>query len=74
MSNFKNQGVPRLPTSDADGNSHDRNIVTAISLFEKVVPHQGITNFTAAHFVAKCHAVNSSRIPSLPLALGIVFL
>ena len=32
---------------------------------------QDFTKFTAAHFVAKCHAVNFANIPALPLVLEI---
>ena len=40
---------------------------------EKWFDIQGSANFTAAHFVAKCHTMDdSSKIPSLPLAPEII--
>jgi len=41
--------------------THGRTMLDKISLFEKCLDIQGCTNFTAAHFVAKCHTVNSSQ-------------
>jgi len=40
---------------------------------EKWFDIQGFANFTVAHFVAQCHILNSIKIPSLPLALEIIF-
>ena len=42
---------------------HGRTNVAGISRFGEVDDIQGFANLTAAHFVAKCHTVNSPQTP-----------
>jgi len=43
-----------------------------LDLEEKWFEIQGFANFTTAHFVAKCHTVNSSQNP-ISSALTVIF-